>query len=212
MTTTDKTYIINEKGKGGILYDKSLHVQKKPEYFPEIHNISKQSGLGRLCLVRGKSRLSVSTVFIVLAVLCMLRPLTVSAQQWVPIVRGGVETSLGSNMLWYYDSNSVKYLPDNKVQVSVKEALAGKKGGADISAQICQSLNEAYKDVKGDYSYEVDIYEFNRTTNEYRTDFRTYYDENGNILCKDSTENSWEKLDLNNQHYLPTLVYQAVCR
>jgi hypothetical protein len=98
------------------------------------------------------------------------------------------------------------------VQVSVKIASTGKRGGFDIGVQTCQRLNQTYKDMKGDYSYDVSIREFNCGTHEERTISTTYYDEKGNILCMDSTGSELHKIDLNDKNYLPTLVYQAVCK
>jgi hypothetical protein len=177
-------------------------------HFPAINK--KIRPLERLCLRIGKSRLSVSAVFIVLAIVWIVSPLTAFAQQWVLIGKGS------ENLLWYYDSSSVKHLPGNIVQVSVKMALASKNidRWALGSLRFCQMLNEAYKDVKGDYSYDVSIREFNCAAHEHRTISLTYYDENGNILCKDSSPglDTWLKLDLNNKNNLDTLVYQAVCK
>ena len=161
---------------------------KNLSYFPEIRKNVKQ--LERLCLVRGKSRLSVSTVFIVLAVVWMLSPLSSFAQQWVPICEG-------QNATWYYDSSSVKFLPDNKVQVLAKAVSADKTADAfaELAVRLCQNLNKLYKDVQGEYSYDIVQYEFNCKTDEVRTISVTYYDKNGKILCKSTPkEIEWSKI------------------
>jgi hypothetical protein len=172
--------------------------------FPEIHKITKQ--LGRLCFVIGKSRSSVYAVFIALAVVWMLIPLTASAQQWVLFCTGGQANE-------YYDSNSVKYLPDNKVQVLEKFVPTNRSGDAVtlFEFQSCTMLNSAYQDAKGECSYEENLYELNCKTNEELTILATLYDKNGNILCKfnPSPKETWKKID--EKHCL-RLLTQTLCK
>jgi hypothetical protein len=158
-------------------------------YLPEKRKIIKQ--LAILCRAREASRLTVYAVFIVMAVAGMLSPVSSFAQQWVLFCKG-------QNATWYYDSNSVKFVPGGKVQVLTKSVSASKDADAvaEIAVRVCQSSNKLYKNVAGEFSYEVDQYEINFNTGEVRNISLTYYDKNGKILCKDTTTGTeWSKID-----------------
>jgi hypothetical protein len=164
--------------------------RKDPKYLFEVHKKIKQ--LGMLCpMIDRVSRLSVYTVFIVLAVMWILIPLASFAQQWEPYCEG-------ENARWYYDSSSVKLLPDDKAQVVAKAVSAGKSGDpfTDIGLRVCQNLNKLYKGVQGEYSYDITQFEFNLKTDEVRIISVTYYDKNGKILCKDTPKRiEWSKIE-----------------
>jgi hypothetical protein len=204
---------MNKKEKG-VFSMANVYVSRKGlRYFPEIYKNIKQ--LERPCLVIGKSKLSISTVFIVLAVVWLLSPLTASAQQWTLVCNG-------QSVNMYYDSNSVKYLPDNKVQVLTKSVDVNYVGEGLNSVLLSHCrLGEAIKNIKRNnnnekYFYTEELEELNCKTNESRDISVTFYDKNGNILCKynyadwrSEEETEWNKIAENN---CLRLVYQAVCK
>jgi hypothetical protein len=184
-------------------------------YFPEIHEISKQ--LGRLGHVIGKSRLSVAAVFIVVVVVWILSPLTASAQQWEFIGK-----SFNGNMTQYYDKSSVKHLPDNIVQVTVKTDLAYEGEDFFIVLQLtspealCHTIHKEYvNNVDQVYSYNVEIEEINCKTREYRADSTTYYDQEGKVMCKqtyESLKGKWWSIDeTKGKGADQTQIYQVIC-
>jgi len=181
---------------------KKVYVSRKiMRYLSEIPKIIKQLAIP--CRAIGKSRLSVYTFFIVLAVVLVLSPLPSFARQWEVFCEGNHTT-------WYYDSSSVKFLPGNKVQVLAK--IVPDDQGAALFAEImvpaCQSSNKQYKNAQGEFSHEEDLYEFNCKTDEQRTISITYYDKDGKILCKDAIRGrAWSKIDASSCH---RLLYQKL--
>lgn len=148
----------------------------------------------------GKSKLLVSTVCIVLAVMWIMSPFVSSAEQWVVLTDGK----------WYYDSNSVRSLPDNKVQVSAKIFLPSVL--AEFSLASCQSLAKKYSNNKGDVYYAIWIEVFNCTTRESQKIDEIYYDKNENLLCRYSVKEPWEKVSLDRQDLPLTILYHKLCK
>ena len=145
--------------------------------------------------------------FILLVVILTYAP--AFSQQWVSVCKG-------TNVTMYYDGNSVKYLPDNKVQVLIKTVPDAALGRSydKVLLGFCR-LREQTNSVKRnnsqeESSYSEDLLELNCRTNESRGIVKTFYDKNGNILCEDSVSyKDWTKI---NQNTCDRLVYEALCK
>lgn len=143
---------------------------------------------------------------VVILVVVLLFTISVSnsfAQKWELFC-----TSAHGNM--YYDSNSAKYLPDNKVQILEKFVPINPQGKAALLFyfQSCMMLNSAYADAKGDGSYTVSLDELNCKTNEGHVISKTVYDKNGNVLC--TFQPPGEKINKNDSCF--KRLYQSLCK
>ena len=149
-------------------------------------------------------------LFIILMIFWVINPYVVCAQNWVYLVK----TDDGEQ--YYYDSDSVKYLPDNIVQVTVKidysrvEASKCDTVLCKCNTDLCKSRNEAYKNAKEECFYETHIDELKCTNYGFREVFGTYYDKEGNIVCKDYTKNEW--INAYNFGDVTMSLFQKVCK
>jgi len=125
------------------------------------------------------------------------------AQQWELFC-----TSAHGNM--YYDSKSVKQLPNNKVQISEKFVPTNPQGEAALLFyfQSCMMLNSTYADAKGDGAYTVSLDELNCKTNEGQVISKTVYDNSGKLLC--TFQPPGGKINKNNSCY--NRLYQTFCK
>ena len=146
-------------------------------------------------------------LFILLMIFWVINPNIVCAQNWVYLLKSDDGEQL------YYDSDSVKYLPDNIVQVTVKmddshiEAVSEYSPKCDTD--FCKSKNEAYKNAEKECFYETHIYELKCSIKGFREAFGTYYDKKGNIVCKDYTKYEWMNITFDD---LGISLYQKFCK
>jgi hypothetical protein len=117
----------------------------------------------------------------------------------------------------YYDANSVKYLPDNKVQVSAK--LTGNNGTTQLLLFSC-----AYPiDLKVDYGDLNSIQitnQINCTTKESLFISENFYGNKGDIMCqcKAASKAKRHKINIVDDESstiddkISTRIYQAICK
>jgi|GEM_PF-3139320 len=141
------------------------------------------------CFCSKINKFTLYCLFIILMIFWVINPYVVCAQNWVYLVKSDDGEQL------FYDSDSVKYLPDNIVQVTVKVDDSRIEAGSEYSPKcdtdLCKSKNEAYKNAEKECFYETHIYELKCSNYRFREVFGTYYDKKGNIVCKDYTKYEW---------------------
>ncbi len=155
-------------------------------FLSEILEIFKQSTSSYF--TGGISRLSIYIVFIAMAVVWILSPLSSFTLQWMPILCEDEDQHAN----WSYDKESVKFLPNDKVQVLV-EIRSGGNILTTLRLRSCQISNKLAEE--GSSTYEIRQYEFNCKTGEERVISVTYYDRNKKILCKETASGiKWTKI------------------
>ena len=128
-----------------------------------------------------KKLLSITLVSVVIV---LIGSLALAQVHWVYVTKD-IDGS------WYYDSNSIKHLPNKDLQVKIRYEVV-KAAGAELIAVYrgaeligCKSANGKKNEKMEDYAFGIFIYEFTNKDGSVmdKRIYEEFYDGNNTLLC-----------------------------
>ena len=124
------------------------------------------------------------SITLVSVVIILIGSLTLAQEHWVYVTKD-IQGS------WYYDSNSIKHLPNKDLQVKIRYEVVKTVGDEfveftrKIQLAMCKNAIGKKTEPTADYALGIFIYEFTYKDGSLMDNliYEEYYDGNNTLLC-----------------------------